>query len=178
MTSDNAIPRLTDGAPRTETVAYRFPPVRPCAPPADECSDEDLFTIVADALRNGHDLYALLGSRDHVRAILDLVQRLDLAHRDALEELAAERRVRGELIDQHAQLSRENVKLRHQLAGTTPVAVQIAFDRAARAVTGQSAADLTAHLNDQLRRYPDQAFDDSDVATEVVALEDTAGGER
>lgn len=146
----NAIPHLqphVPGSPRTETSAYRFPPARPCAPSAADCTDEDLYAIVGDALRNGHDLYALLGSSEHVRAILELVQRLDLAHRDAVEraesaeralavagyqfaayrgiaeaQLAAARERIRWLVAEHAKVSGENVGLRHKIAGTTPAA--------------------------------------------------------
>lgn len=148
-----AIPTVVPGSPRTETSVYRFPPARPCAPPAADCTDEDLFAIVGDALRNGHDLYALLGSRDHVRAILELVQRLDIAHRDAVEraedaeralvitgtqfaayrgiveaQLAAARERIRWLVGEHAKVSGENVGLRHRLAGTTPGAEQDAAE--------------------------------------------------
>lgn len=38
-----------------------------------------------------------------------------------------------------------------------------AFDRASIAITGVPAAELTARLNDKLRRHPDRRFDDSDI---------------
>lgn len=53
----------------------------------------------------------------------------------------------------------EIARIREALAGT----VKQAFDRASVAVTGVPAAQLTARLNDNLRRHPDRQFDDSDI---------------
>ena len=46
------------------------------------------------------------------------------------------------------------------------------FDRAAVAIAGESAAQLTARLNDNLKAHPDRAFDDSDVQRVDINLGD------
>lgn len=180
MTSDNAIPRLVDdvpGAPRTETQLYRFQPGRPCAPPARDCTDGDLRQLIADALGNHSDLLALLGSPDHVRRILALANRLDLQLAARSAELVGERlevlrlaglhressRLLVEVQTLHRVISAENIELRRRAS------LDSAFDRAAKAVTGRSAAELAVELEDQTLRYPaltdtDDRFDDTEVA--------------
>lgn len=180
MTSDNAIPRLVDdvpGAPRTETQLYRFQPGRPCAPPARECTDADLRQLIADALGNHSDLFALLGSPDHVRRILTFAKRIDLQLTSGTAELVGERlevrrladlliessRLLVEVQTLHRVISAENLKLRRGAS------LDAAFDRAAKAVTGQSATELAAELEDQTLRYPaltdtDDRFDDTEIA--------------
>lgn len=90
--------------------------------------------------------------------------------RNRLAELHAEASKRlAEVVKLHARLSVENVHLRHQLAGTTPVSVEIALDRSAREAAGSGA---------EVRRYPiDARFDDGGEGTEVVDLR-LAGGAR
>ncbi len=168
MTSNNAIPRLLD-TPRTETQLYRFPPARPCAPPAEQCTDADLRRLLGESLANHSDLLALLGSPDHVRRILAFAE-----HTTA--ELIGERMESVRLARLHAELSRqmsevlrlyralvaENIELRRRLTLDTE------FDRAARALTGQCAADLDADLAEQTLRFPMQ-FDDDTVVVDGVA---------
>lgn len=114
------------------------------------------------------------------RAFSDDLYVEELAERNRVARLHAEASARAAaLVTQLALISAENVKLRHQIAGTTPVAV--ALDRAARAVVGTGAEDLTAALNDQLRRYPtlDGRFDRSEpdaADTVVMAVEDLGLG--
>lgn len=189
------------GAPRVETQQYRFPPARPHAPAAADCTEDDLLELAADALRNDADLWALLGSREHVRRICELVERQYLAVRDSAalaETLASQLEIargvgrtletrldaardyaltetaeRNRLAALHDRISQENVYLRHQLAGTTPAGVTIAIKRAAMAEG--SSPDATARLNEQLRGLPtDGRFDDSD--TEVIDLTMLGGG--
>lgn len=73
----------------------------------------------------------------------------------------------AEVVKLHARLSFENLQLRHQIAGTTPVSVEFALDRAARTIIDSGA---------EVRRYPiDARFDDGGEDTEVVDLR-SAGG--
>jgi hypothetical protein len=178
-----AIPQLLGPElPRTETMAYRDDVAfgSPRAQPMTrvqyhvEWTDEQ----VLDAAQDGA---AEAGSLDHVevatvcQAYLELRERVDALERAtaqaiALRECAEAERVR--LARLHARVSAENVHLRHQIAGTTPVSVEIALDRAARAITGKPAAELTAELNDRIhshRRVPEANSDFGD-DTVVVDL--------
>lgn len=103
--------------------------------------------------------------RDHA------IPRLADLHIEASGRLAA-------VQAQHRILSAENLELRRRLA------LDLAFDRAAKAVTGQGAAQPGAEIEDQTRRYataaaPDDLFDDSgDPAasdTLVIDVEDLCG---
>jgi hypothetical protein len=74
--STGPLPQLypdVPGAPRVETLQRRFPPARPFAPSAADCTEEDLLELAAGAARDGNELYALLASRDHVRRICALL---------------------------------------------------------------------------------------------------------
>lgn len=108
MTTDPAIPAP---APRTETKLYRFPPARPCALPADQCSDADLRRIISDALGNRSDLLALLGSPEHLLRVLDLAQRIDAQLAARTAELVGERLEVVRLAKLHRDLSRQLVEV-------------------------------------------------------------------
>lgn len=101
-------------------------------------------------------------------------------------ELAGERAERNRLAALHAEASErlalvtrqrdqaqyERTLALHDRAGTTPAGIAAALDRAARAVTGMGAAELTVELD---RQATDERFDRSDVDpadTLVMAVED------
>lgn len=103
-----------------------------------------------------------------VAAALSAELAVERLERNRLAELHAEASRRlAEVVKLHARLSFENLQLRHQIAGTTPVSVEFALDRAARTIIDSGA---------EVRRYPiDARFDDGGEDTEVVDLR-SAGG--
>lgn len=130
---------------------------RPTAPAIDESAlvgrylgwSEEMIEQAAEVgARNGDDLGAAA-----VEAVCKALIELGARHSDRLQ-LAEQLRVaaeteRNRLAALHARVSLENVQLRHQIAGTTPVAIDVAIDRAARAITGKSAVELNAYLDAQ-----------------------------
>jgi len=68
---------------------------------------------------------------------------------------------------EHDLATAVRVLRRARAAGIAP-----AFDRAAVAITGQPAAELTARLNDNLKAHPDRAFDDSGVQRVDITFDD------
>lgn len=70
--------------PRTATPGYRFPPAAPELA-ADRCSRDDLLDIAAGAVRQRDQLWALVGSQDHVQAICDDYGKLAVEHKDLRE---------------------------------------------------------------------------------------------
>lgn len=146
MTSFSSIPILIPDAPgvsRVETQAYRFPPARPCAPSAEQCADGDLRRIVTDALANLSDLFALAGSPEHLRRVLELAQR---SH----AELVAERTEVNRLARLHADLSRQ-------------LAEVLALHRALIAENGELRRRLEPDLAAQTLRFGAMANDDTHV---------------
>lgn len=88
-------------------------------------------------------------------------------------ELVDERSERIRIAELHAD---QSALIRRMIDGDPP-SLGAAFDRAAKAVTGMGAAELSAVIEEQTRRHPDDRFDDSD--TEVVDVEElqpTPGG--
>jgi hypothetical protein len=65
------------------TRRYHFPPAGLTAPPAEECSHEQLLDLALLASRSPSDLGALQGSPDHLRRICEL---LGAFHRHAVEQ--------------------------------------------------------------------------------------------
>lgn len=58
----------------TITAAYKFPPGCPVTvPTASECTEEQLLELATAAVLSRDDLWALLGSQDHVREICRLL---------------------------------------------------------------------------------------------------------
>lgn len=113
---------LTDAEPsraRTVTQGYRFPPAKPDVPPADRCSRDDLLQLAADAMSNGDDLWSLLGSREHVRAICRLlVEQIEPESRAADEQIRALQSKAAETARLLERTERVVVTLCHDLYAT------------------------------------------------------------
>jgi hypothetical protein len=178
-----ALPQLyVDAEPRTQTAAYRFPPSRPELPAA-ACSPEQLLDIASGAYQQRDQLWALVGSSDHVAAICrDYAERVEPALRDAetriadLEQelgqarafyLAERQRLHGELDG----LQRELARLRLELQQPR---IHASMERLTITVTGRSYAEVSQQLTSALR--VDGLFDKSDTDTVVIDLPD--GGDR
>ena len=58
------------------TRKYHFPPAGLTAPPAEECSHEQLLDLALCACRSPSDLGALQGSPEHLRRICELLGEL------------------------------------------------------------------------------------------------------
>lgn len=84
---------LTDSEParpRTITQGYRFPPARPDVPRAELCTREQLLDLAAGAANHDDQLWSLLGSSTHVRAICRLlVEHIEPESRAADEQIRA-----------------------------------------------------------------------------------------
>lgn len=91
MTSDTITEPVV---PRTTTPSYRFPPITPLAGPAEECTREELLDLAAGAVSQQDQLWALVGSQPHVKAICRLlVERFEPELRTALQQLDVARGV-------------------------------------------------------------------------------------
>lgn len=102
----------------------------------------------------------------------------ELAERNHVAQLHAEASARAaQLTHSLAQVGLENLHLRHELAGTTPVSVAVALDRAARAVTGMGAAELAVGLAEETLRFPAQmqAEDGETVVVDLPVVEVCCG---
>lgn len=79
LSQESGLPLLildVPGAPKVETQQYHFPPARADAPPARECTLDDLVQIAADASESMTDLRTLLCSPEHVRRVCQLLVEL------------------------------------------------------------------------------------------------------
>lgn len=208
MTAARDLPRLygpLPGAPRTETAVYfadatafGSPHARPAPPPADDFGDDPEAGIAVGSgpvvAPSSPQLQIVQGIAAALQAELDQVRRALLAESEAREaaefsrDLETELRHAAEsrcelLADDAAQLRAQCAAMRDDVAATTVDAVRIALDRAARAIKGLSAAELTTQLDDETQRWPDspdEMFDASDIDcdTVVVDTEHLAGGAR
>lgn len=173
MTSDNAIPRPSDdvlSAPRDSTrlyfrdaTAFGRPHARPStAITASRAWDDGQLLDAAHAGATGCALQP-----DILTALCARYVDLQTAERQlaaALDEASA---LVAAAQHQLAQVSIDNLHLRHELSGTTPVSVAIALDRAARAGAGRGSTEPGAELAEQTLRFPaqvDDLFDDTEVA--------------
>lgn len=121
--------------------------------------------IALDEERNAHQ--GTMFAREFAEDLYEA----ELAERNRVAALHAEVSARAaQLTHSLAQVSLENLHLRHQLAGTTPVSVEIALDRAARAVTGMGAAELA----EQTLRFPVQ-MDEEAVVVDLPVVEVCCG---
>lgn len=197
------LPRLygpLSGAPRAETAVYsegfRGRNARPAPPPADDFGDEPATgpstaagsgpvaaNPLAHQLAVAQDIAAAL-RRAARRTTAELQAELAQARRVLLAESEAraaaefardmEAELRAVAESERDQLRTEIDRMRADIATTTVDAVRIALDRAARAITGRSTAELDADLEDQTGRYPhspDALFDDSDADCDTVVVD-------
>lgn len=126
-------------ASRTITAPYVFPPAR-LTVDASELDDHDTLDIVAKCLRDRDELYALCGSMDHVRRILELVSKQDTIITAQAAELRAH-------ISEHVRTIRANEMLSRALEQS-----RVALGRATT------------------RRDVDREFDDSETRVAEVTL--------
>lgn len=81
------------GAPRTETAAYGDPRAPfASALPAFPINDDAISDLVANCLSRSDDFGVLLGSRPHVRAVLERFAALELDHEAAVANLQISQR--------------------------------------------------------------------------------------
>lgn len=70
-----ALPQPIPDSPRVETRQWRSPAAHLDAPPAEQCSREQLLKIAAEATGHRSRLWALICAQDHVRRICELLVR-------------------------------------------------------------------------------------------------------
>ncbi len=117
--------------------------------------------LALDEERNAH--MGTMFAREHA----DDLYQAELAERVRIAQLHAELSNQLALVArQRDQALLERTLALHRCAGTTPAAITIALDRAARAVTGKSAQELGAELDRQVHEPPD------DPDTVIEPLED------
>lgn len=121
-TDDDALPSVE--MPRVETKPYLFP----VAQPADVPQFRALEARCA-ALESELELARTELAAERIdRQATDRLYMAELANGLRMEQLYAEvSRQLAEVLTLHSQLSLDNLHLRHQVAGTTPVAVKIAI---------------------------------------------------
>lgn len=180
--------------PRTATAAYRFPPAKPVTvPPAHLCEREDLLDLAAGAVRHRDQLWALLGSSEHVVAICrllvehvepELVDSVLRANRLALDLHLANQQIAALQARNEAQrdaarvlvaqrdranlaagaTSAENSWLRRELtAALCSRRIEASFERLTLTVTGESYAVVAERLTASVRDV-DSRFEYIDVA--------------
>jgi len=176
-----------DDEPRTVTAGYYFPPARPTTvPPAHLCEREDLQDVAAGAAQHHEQLWALLGSSEHVKAICRDYSESEYRH--AREVLALQRQLAAAqgvcvalqtkletnrnaarvLVAQRDRMAldagsqrAENASLRRELTAALAPRMTASIERVTVTVSGESYAVVAQRLTAAVYAV-DEKFDQSE----------------